>query len=493
MPLAGLPTWYPCFSNENRQEFSFQIDFYPNIMFFHSMKRSRTYNPVIYISLAGRLLVGTLRFLYRILDVLHILRWRQPWKEHHEDPARMTTRMQLYLGYKYYYRAMTEDEPSSGIKETLLRQSLKLAIPDDFVPINTCTLHAGGDLIPYQAITPYSCKELWDDVGHFFFGADIVVANLESPADFSRPYAAAPEVMLNDMYFNIDENTWTIFNGNEQFKGFDLLSVANNHSLDQGPEGLINTVAFLQDQGIAYTGAAYAPERANTSTLLERNGIKIGFIAATFSFNKENLTPEMNWLCPHILLNETNPDITPLIIQANDARNKEADLVVAMLHMGCAYQAYPGTITRSNIHRICDDTAADVIIAGHPHHAQPVELYHSPCTGKQHVILYSLGDFIAYDIFKWGHLTLLAHFKISKGVRQGKPETRVTALKLKPAYMHATIKHGKVQKLQLLDYNKIKQAPSDYFTKQLDLLKWMEVSTFFETYILPEEQQHLLM
>ena len=90
-------------------------------------------------------------------------------------------------------------------------------------------------------------------------------------------------------------------------------------------------------------------------------------------------------------------------------------------------------------------------------------------------------------------MTLLAHLEISKGVRQGKPETRVTGLKLKPAYMHATIKHGKVRKLQLLDYNKIKKAPSDYFTNQSDLQKWNEVSTFFETYILPKEQQHLII
>lgn len=45
------------------------------------------------------------------------------------------------------------------------------------------------------------------------FGADLVVANLESPADFNRLYSPAPEVMLNDMWFNIDLITWEIFNG----------------------------------------------------------------------------------------------------------------------------------------------------------------------------------------------------------------------------------------------------------------------------------------
>ena len=80
--------------------------------------------------------------------------------------------MQLYLGYKYYFKAMVEDEAGSGIKAALLKSQLQLDIPADFQISNTYTLHAGGDLIPYTAITPDSCKNLWNHVGDFFFGAD---------------------------------------------------------------------------------------------------------------------------------------------------------------------------------------------------------------------------------------------------------------------------------------------------------------------------------
>jgi poly-gamma-glutamate synthesis protein (capsule biosynthesis protein) len=467
---------------------------YPHYpVFCRRLINYRSYQPVITISRKGWLLVKTIRFLYHLLYLLRIVRFPKPWREHHEDPARMNTKMQLYLGYKYYFKAMAEDEVGSGIKAALLNSQLKLDIPADFHINTTYTLHAGGDLIPYTAITPDTCKNLWNHVGDFFFGANLVVANLESPADFSKPYSAAPEVMLNDMYFNIDAPTWHIFKGNGQHKGYDLVSIANNHSLDQGEEGLQNTISFLNKQGVAWTGAAESAIGIHTVPVLERKGIKTGFIAATFSLNKEQLPPHQPWLCNHILLNEENPDISRLIDQADIARANGADCVVAMLHMGCAYQAFPGTIVRDNIHRICDATNVDIIIAGHPHHAQPIELYHSTVTGKQHVIIYSLGDFIAYDIYKWGHLTLLLHLEISKGVRNGQQETRVTRIGLKPAYMHAIIKQQQVTELELLDYQQVKQSPNTYLKDKQSQQEFAELADFFERFVLPPHQQHLLI
>jgi poly-gamma-glutamate synthesis protein (capsule biosynthesis protein) len=470
---------------------NYNYPLYP--VFCRRLINYRTYQPVITISHKGWLLVKSIRFLYHLLYLLRIVRFPKPWREHHEDPARMNRRMQLYLGYKYYFKAMVADETASGIKDALLKSQLKLDIPADFQISNTYTLHAGGDLIPYTAITPNTCKHLWNHVGDFFFGADLVVANLESPADFSKPYSAAPEVMLNDMYFNIDAATWAIFNGNGQYKGYDLVSIANNHSLDQGEEGLQNTIAFLNKQGVAWTGAAESAIGIHTVPILERKGIKTGFIAATFSLNKMQVPANQPWLCNHMLLNEANPDISRLVDQAQQARANGADCVVAMLHMGCAYQAFPGSIVRNNIHRICDATNADIIIAGHPHHAQPIEFYTSATTGKQHVIIYSLGDFIAYDIFKWGHLTLLLHLEVSKGMRNGKQETRVTRIGLKPAYMHAQISNQAVQSLELLDYQQLKQSPQTLLHSKQALKEFAELTDYFEQFVLPSHQQHLLM
>ena len=451
------------------------------------------YKPVITISIIGKILVCILRFYYSLRELLGRNNWALLVPDHHEDPLTMTFEEKLYLGYKYYYKAVVTPEQHSGLDLYFHNQTLQPFIPEGFVADKKITLNAGGDLIPYTCITSSVCTNLWDDVGDFFFNADIVFANLEAPADFSKPVSAAPEVMLHDMYFNADESTFNIFNGNQKFKGYHVLSIANNHSLDFGEESLLKTMELLRYKKIAYTGAAATPEEKNNYPIIERNGIKVAFLAATFSFNKEELAADKSWLCNHILLNQTNPDISLLTEQATAARSRGADIIVAALHMGCAYQAYPGIHTVTNARLICDVSGIDILIAGHPHHAQPLEFYNSTVTGRQHLIVYSLGDFIAYDIFKWGHLTMLLQLQISKGWLEGKEHTCLTGIKIKPAYMHAVAKAGKITSLKLLDYLLVKQNPESYFNDKMDSEKFKETCDFFERFVIMPHQQHVLI
>ena len=453
----------------------------------------KKFNPVITISTKGKMLVYIVRFFYQLRQWLGKKEIHVFLPNHHEDPLTMTFAEQLYLGSKYYFRAMTQEEQGADLKSYFGRQTLQPVIPANFIPSQTISFNAGGDLIPYTSIKPQVCSNLWRNTGEFFFDADIVFANLETPADFSKPSSAAPEVMLHDMYFNADEAMLKIFTGNGQFKGYNVLSVANNHSLDMGVDGLLNTLHLLQQKGIAYTGAALTAAAQNDFPIIEKNGIKVAFLSATFSFNKEVLPTGKAWMCNLIPLNLSNPDISLLVTQAAIARQRGADIIVAALHMGCAYQAYPGMHTVNNIHNICDAAGVDVVIAGHPHHAQPMELYQSAATGKQHFIVYSLGDFIAYDIFKWGHLPMMLQLQISKGILNGKPFTCITNIKIKAAYMHAVVTKGKIQSLELLDYLGLKKNATTFFTNKKDLQKFNETSSFFEEFVLQPHQQHLLV
>lgn len=388
---------------------------------------------------------------------------------------------------------MVNAEKGSNLDKYFAQQTLQPDIPGNFIPAQTITLSAGGDLMPYEWVNKNSCANLWDDVGDFFFNSDIVFANLETPADFSKPYSATPEVMLNDMYFNADEELMEIFLGNKKFKGYDVLSVANNHSLDTGVDGLINTMNYLSSQNIAYTGAAKSEKERDDFPIIERNGIKTAFIAATFSLNSLELPADKPWLCNHICLNEPEPDISLIIRQAKLARTRGADIIVAALHMGCAYQAYPGKTVVHNIHRICDEAGIEIIIAGHPHHAQPMEFYQSCKSGKQHFIAYSLGDFIAYDIFKWCHLPLMLKLHLAKGTINGKPVTILQKLEVKAAYMFAETRERRIVKLQLVDYLTLRTDPIKYISGKKELEKFEELQSFFENFVLLPHQQHVLV
>ncbi|MDH4474795.1 MAG: CapA family protein [Fluviicola sp.] len=454
-----------------------------------------TYNPVRAISLKGKLLTRLVRFGFRIRSVFGKT-YRYPLKGHHEDPLKMTTNERLYLGYKYYFKAIVEAEENSGIAEEFKRP-LRPMIPENFIPETTITLSAGGDLMPYTCINAQTCAHLWDEVGEYFFSSDIVFANLETPISISKKPSAVPEVMLSNMYFNGSAELFDVFSAFGKYGNYDILSVANNHSLDQQSDGLLNTLDFLTAKGIAYTGAAKTENEYNNFPILEREGIKIAFLAWTFSLNMETVPEETPWLCNHICLNEPNPDISPIIQQAQLARERGADLVAAALHIGCAYQPFPDQQIIDTMQRICREAGIDLILGGHPHNPQPLSFYNyqDQITGeeKQSLIIYSLGDFVAYDIFKWCHAPLIAKLSISKGTINGKSQTRIIGIQLKTIYVDATVEKGRVIHLRFRDVKQLRH-PSEFDKLSINSQKELtEIIDFLDEFVLPVNNDEIVV
>ena len=450
------------------------------------------YNPVRTLSVKGKILVTIVRFLYFIRKLIGLPQWNTALPEHHEDPLKTKFVEKLYLGYKYYYKALVKAEAGSGLESYFGNQTLEIKLPGGFIPQQTISLSAGGDLIPYDCITKEKCSHLWNEAGDFFFNNDIVFVNLETVADLSKPLSAAPEVMLHDMFFYINEETFSIFSGNGKYRGYDVLSTANNHTMDMGEAGILATQHFLRSKSIAYTGTALSAQTRDDFPIIERKGIKVAFLAYTYSLNKETLPKGKEWLCNHLNLNEADADISLIIHHSNLARQRGADFIVASLHMGCAYQAYPSKHIVNNMHRICNQTGIDIIVGGHPHNAQPMEIYTSHATAdklpKQHFIVYSLGDFIAYDIYKWCHLPLLLRLHISRGAVEGKTVILLTKIEAKPFYMYMD-KNGT---LQLKDFAKLSKEAEKHIPEKKIVKEVRELSDFFESFVITPKQAHIV-
>ncbi|ASS47842.1 MAG: hypothetical protein A3D31_18550 [Candidatus Fluviicola riflensis] len=453
------------------------------------------YNPTRAISLKGKLLTRLVRFGFRIRSIFG-KKYVYPLKGHHEDPLKMSTGERLYLGYKYYYKAIVQAEENSGIAKQF-KVPLRPHIPENFVPETAITLSAGGDLMPYTCINKETCGRLWDQVGEFFFSSDLVFANLETPIDPNKKPSSVPEVMLSNMYFNGDSELFDVFSAFGKYGGYDVLSVANNHSLDQQSGGLLNTLDFLTGKGIAYTGAAKTAEAYNDFPILERNGIRIAFLAYTFSLNMETVPAETPWLCNHICLNEPNPNISSIIQQAKLARERGADLIAASLHMGCAYQPYPDQQIIDTMQRICREAGIDLVLGGHPHNPQPLSFYnfHDPVTGeeRQSLIIYSLGDFVAYDIFKWCHAPLMAKLEISKGTINGEKRTHITGIQLKAIYLDATVKKGKVTQLLFRDVKRLRHPVERSILNRDSRKELAEIIDFLDEFVLPVNHDEIVV
>jgi hypothetical protein len=424
-----------------------------------------------------------LRALFRLRALAGGTDWESELPGHHEDPLHMKRKELIHFAHKYYYRIISKAPPGSGLEAHFRSHSGDIVVPDGFKALQTVTVSAAGDLMPYDCISNRSCTGLWDECGDFFFGSDLVTANLETPVLPDVKPSLVPEVMLNHMYFHAGREMFGIFSGHPAYRGYDVLSVANNHALDQGEAGLKKTLDFLDSQGIWSCGAATSPQGQDEIPIVEKNGIRIGFLAATFSLNAEKAPTGKEWMINHLPLNTPSPSIDMLIRQAKKARENGADILIAHLHAGLAYQPYPSPLTVANYRRICESTGIDIILGGHPHNPQPLEFfrYTDPFTlrPKQSFILYSLGDFIAYDIFKWSHLPLMLRLTLGKGTEG----TFLTGLEIKAGYMQASVQDGKVESLRLRDFGKLRRDPSGLDAASLS--EFRELEAFADRWLLP--------
>ncbi len=164
--------------------------------------------------------------------------------------------------------------------------------------------------------------------------------------------------------------------------GFNLLSVANNHVGDFGPEGRHSTGRTLEEAGIAFAGFADHP-----TTIIERNGLKIGMAA---------FSPFRGTVNMHDLSNAQRI-VTNL--------KEKADIVIVSFHGGaegveyqnvtCEQEYYYGE-NRGNVCQFSYsviDAGADIVFGHGPHVTRAVELY------KDRFIAYSLGNFCTYARF----------------------------------------------------------------------------------------------
>ena len=170
--------------------------------------------------------------------------------------------------------------------------------------------------------------------------------------------------------------------------GVDIAGLANNHTFDYGEEAFLTTLDTLKGAGIPYVGAGRNAEEANAPVVLEANGVKVAYVAASCA-EYTIYTPEAGEDSPGIMWCYDDDTMLESIRQARG----EADYVVALPHWGTEHST---ELTEKQIDsaRAYIDAGADAVVGGHSHILQGIDFYE----GKP--ILYNLGNFWfdGYDI-----------------------------------------------------------------------------------------------
>lgn len=206
-----------------------------------------------------------------------------------------------------------------------------------------------------------------------FSAADLAFVNLESPFAPTGPH------LLTGLIFRADP---AMVNG-LTLAGIDIVSTANNHSRDQGVTGLEYTYSWLREHGIVSVGAGPHRQAVHEGQVLERNGVRFGFLAYTYDQSNGNRVVDAGRVA------ET--DVEQMRLDVCRLRQR-ADVVIVSMHAGVEYSPVPNK-HQVQFARAAIDAGARVVAGHHPHVVQPVENY------KEGLILYSLGNLV-FDQFQ---------------------------------------------------------------------------------------------
>ena len=254
----------------------------------------------------------------------------------------------------------------------------------------TATILNTGDILLHdnvlwgakQSDGSYNFSQLFKFARPYITKADYAVANLEvtlggTEAGNYRGYPGfnSPDSILD--YVKAD--------------GFDMLLTANNHCLDTGLAGMKRTANQIKASGLDILGT-----KETTSdpmyVVKNINGIKIGMVAYTYGTNSSASGADE-------LINYFSSANLPAFYSEaqsviDDMKQNGAEAIVFYMHWGNEYQTKPNVYQKDIAQKLCN-MGVDVIVGGHPHVLQPIELIHSEDSQSTTVCLYSMGNAIS--------------------------------------------------------------------------------------------------
>jgi hypothetical protein len=235
------------------------------------------------------------------------------------------------------------------------------------------SIAAVGDIAFVGENFKYPSRQTFREVEPVFNQSDLVIGNLESPLVKKGTPVPGKCTLKGDP-------AWAEI---MKASGLHFLSLANNHLMDFGVEGLQSTLRVLKKAGIKFAGAGMTSSEANAPQFIDIKRHKIAILSRTSvivnspSYASKN-KPGVAFL-----------DIGEIETSLGLAK-KEADIAILCLHWGLERYAYPSPRQR----KLAEDlsaSGADLIIGHHPHAIQGIEKINST------LVAYSLGNFVFSD------------------------------------------------------------------------------------------------
>lgn len=298
----------------------------------------------------------------------------------------------------------------------------------DFTPTGPgeVVVVVGGDTAPTDAATPllerFGFEYPFAATVHLLRESDLAVLNLEAAVTTrEQPFPLYKRYLYKVHPAALEAMTWA---------GVGAVTLANNHVMDYGRAGFLDTLGNLRRAGIVAIGAGESNAEARRGAVFKIRGTRVGvlsYLADTLmhSVYVRSFAAGLTGGCARLGLAAARSDLQRM--------RRHADVVVAVVHWGSNYSEI--TLAQRIYGRLLLDFGADVVIGHHPHIHQPVALHR----GKP--ILYSLGNYaFGTPGREWFRHGMLARLRLR--------ERRLARVELIPLLVQNRLVHFKPEQLE---------------------------------------------
>lgn len=210
--------------------------------------------------------------------------------------------------------------------------------------------------------------------------------------------------------------------------GVDIVSIANNHTLDRGEKAVLNATSHFDKIGMEYVGGYRDQADKERIRVLNRNGIRIAFLSYTYGTNGIPVPKGKEYLVNLI---------EPETIKADIAAAKQvADVLAVSMHWGNEYQLFPNDEQKS-LAKMLANEGVDLIIGHHPHVLQPMEWITSD-DGSKTFVVYSLGNFLSGQVKNYKDIGGVLQISITKELVDNNSVITLHSPQFTPTYVTNT-------------------------------------------------------
>ncbi len=279
----------------------------------------------------------------------------------------------------------------------------------------------------------YDFTSVFANISKYITKADVAIGNLETTfAGKDRGYTGYPT-------FNSPSALGVALKN----IGIDVLSTANNHSLDKGYTGIVSTLDKLDEIGIDHMGTARSEEEQNKVLVKDVNGIKIAFLSYTYGTNGIPVPAGKEYS-----VNLIDKDL--ILKQINLAKEQNVDIICASMHWGDEYKQKQNK-KQEELADYLFQNGVDIIIGNHAHVVEPMEkrkIALEDGTEKEVFVVYALGNFISGQTIEHTKSTVILDMNIRKNGENGK--ITIDSINYIPVYCYDESKKNS-NRYELLD------------------------------------------